>query len=176
MKLSTSLKSLTILGLTTLSLASTSSQAQTGNVHFGGNSNPWMNNASMQQASRIEVLQQRQTQLDRIQDAQMQHILKGMESGKLTSHEAAGLIREHIDIANLERSYLADGRLGPFELDNLEQRLNQAAKHIKWETKDREQAISMVRPGEASYLVGYGNKHERDNRHDEGRPANTGRR
>lgn len=180
MKLSISLKTLAMLSLTTLSLAATSSQAQTGYIYFGGNQapnpwagaapnvNPWMNNQGMQQARHIAVLKQRQIELDQRQDAQMQRILKGMDHGKLTSQEAAGLIREHLDIANLERRFLADGRLGPNEMAHLEKRLDEAAKNIKWEIRDRERTAVMERPGD--------NRHPSEDRRDEGRPGNGARR
>ncbi len=176
MKLSTTLKTLTMLGLTTLSLAATSSQANSGFVSFGGNANPWMTNPAMQQARYQAEMKQRHAQLDQRQDAQMQRILKGMDNGKLTTQEAAGLLREHLAIANMERGYLADGRLGPNELSNLEKRLEVAEKNIKWEIRDRERVASsrdddhLRKPGE------YGQYNDRDYRRDDGRPGDNGRR
>lgn len=152
MKIATQLKTLTMLGLTTLTMAATPSQADNGYFYFGSNpmptpwasvppnANPWMHNPAMQQARYLAAVKQRVADLDKAQDAQMQRILNGMESGKVTAAEAVGLIREHVAIANLERKYTADGKLGMNELESLEQRLAEAARHIKFETKDREKS------------------------------------
>jgi len=158
----TTLKKLALLGLASLSLAAASSQADNsydyGNydrvpnvnpwVGAAPNLNPWINRPGYQQARFAAALKQRQAQLDERQDAQMQRILNGMESGRLTLREATGLLREHLDIAKLERGYMADGRLGPNELASLEQRLNEAERHITFEQRDREKADRGDRPGE----------------------------
>ncbi len=169
MKIATTLKTLSLLGLTSLTLTVGTSQADNGYGYYGGapttnpwygaapNANPWAANPAYQQAQIIATMKQRQAQLDQRQDQQLQRILNGMESGKLTSREAVGLLREHLAIANLERSYLADGRLGPNEIVSLEQRLAEAAKHITFEQRDREQVAPAGRPG------------------DTGRPGNMGR-
>jgi hypothetical protein len=170
MKISTTLKTLTMLGLTTLTLAATSSQADNGYGYYGGNpypnpwiggapnANPWMANPAMQHARFLAALKQRQEQLDQRQDAQMQRILSGMDSGQLTSREAAGLIREHLAIANLERTFMADGRLGPEELSSLEQRLAEADRHIMFEKHDREQSGPMGKPGDMGRPGDYGRR------------------
>jgi hypothetical protein len=165
MKLTTTLKTLSLLGLTSMTLAAASSQAANGDGYYGTapnpnpwygvapNSNPWMANPAYQQARIVATLKQRQAQLDQRQDAQMLRILNGMESGKLTSREAVALLREHLAIANLERRYMVDGRLGPNELSSLEQRLAEAERHITFERRDREKAAPFGpgdggRPGE----------------------------
>ena len=160
MKIAATLKTLSILGLTTLALSAASSQADNGYGYYGGNpnsnpwigaapnANPWLANQAFQQARYLAAMKQRQAELDQRQDAQMQRILSGMDSGKLTSREAADLLREHLAIANLERSYMSDGRLGPDELISLEQRLAEADRHIMFEKHDREQSRPMGRPGD----------------------------
>lgn len=160
MKITTSLKTLTLLGLTSLTLASAASHADSGYGPYdrapafnpwGGvsqNANPWMNPQVQQQARIAAEMKQRQAQFDQRQDAQMQRILKGMEQGKITLREAVDLLREHVAIANLERSYMADGRLGPRELVSLEKRLEEAAKHIKSDLTDREKVGQNDRPGD----------------------------
>ena len=62
--------------------------------------------------------------------------------------EATSLLREHLAISALERDYQADGRLGPNELRDLERRLDEASRHIVFESKDREQYGHMGRPGD----------------------------
>lgn len=182
MKITTSLKTLTMLGLATLSLAATSSHADNGYMYYGPNqnpnpwlgagpnANPWMANQGMNQARLFVAMKQRQEQLDQRQDAQMQRILNGMENGRLTLREATALIREHLAIANLERKYMADGRLGPNELVQLEQRLAEADRNIKFESKDREQAGNMGKPGDKGRPGDY----DRPGDHD--RPGDYGRR
>ncbi len=113
MKIATTLKTMTLLGLTSLTLASGLSQADNGFVSFerapmsnpwAGNAqyaNPWMANPAYQQARIAAEMRERQIQLDQRQDKQMERILNGMENGKLTLREAVDLLREHVDIANI---------------------------------------------------------------------------
>jgi hypothetical protein len=167
MKITTTLKNLSLLGLTSLTLVAATSQADNGYGYYGGpqnpnpwfgtapNANPWMTNPAYEQARIVATMKQRQAQLDQRQDQQLQRILNGMESGKLTLGEAVGLLREHLAIANLERSYMADGRLGPNELVSLEQRLAEAERHITFEQRDREQAPPVGRPSDMGRPGGY---------------------
>jgi hypothetical protein len=159
MKIATTLKTMTLLGLTSLTLSSGLSQADNGFVSFErapmpnpwvGNAqhaNPWMANPAYQQARIAAEMRERQIQLDQRQDKQMERILNGMENGKLTLREAVDLLREHVDIANMERKFISDGRLGPRELVILEKRLDEAAKRIVFEKKDREKVTQIERPG-----------------------------
>jgi hypothetical protein len=175
MKLTTSLKTLAMLGLTTLTLATGSSQANGGFVTFGSNANTWASHSAVHQTRYQAEMKHRQAQLDQRQDAQMQRILKGMDNGKLTSREAADLLREHLAIANMERNFLVDGRLGANELAHLEKRLDIAAKNIKWEIRDRERMASLAGFEDprklGTYGSYYGSYHERDDRRDNGRPG-----
>ncbi len=144
------LKTLALFGLTSLTLIAADSQADNRYGYFDAAptpwvnpaavANPWLANSAYQQQARLyATMKQRQALLDQAQDAQMQRILAGMDSGRLTSREAAGLLREHLAIANLERGYMADGRLGPNELVDLEQRVAEADKHITFDQNNREQ-------------------------------------
>jgi len=149
MKIVTTVKTLSLLGLMSLTLAAGTSQADSGYVYFGNApaANPWLAGMGYQQANYYASMKARQTQLDQRQDAQMQRILGGMDDGRLTMREATDLLREHVAIAALERNYLADGRLGPNELRDLEQRLDEADRHIMFEKNDREQRGQPDRPG-----------------------------
>ena len=140
MKIAQNLKSLTLLGLTALTLAAPASQAESGYIIFGNppQANPWLNGPAYQQARFQAMLKERLARLDQRQDGQMRFILDGMEEGRLTSREAVRLLREHVAIANLERKYLADGRMGPNELDDLERRVVEAGRRIEQELRDRE--------------------------------------
>lgn len=152
MKIATPLKTLTMLGLTTLTLATGSSQADNGYFYFGGNpnANPWLAGPSHQQVY-FAAMKQRVAQLDQRQEAQLQRILIGMEAGWLTMREATGLLREHLAISSLERRYMLDGRLGPNELASLEQRLEEANRHIVFESRDRDQRGQASRPDDRSH-------------------------
>lgn len=160
MKIATTLKTLTLLGLTSLSLASGVSQADNGFVYYerapmhnpwAGNAqhvNPGLENAAYQPARFTAELKERQKQLNQRQDRQMQRILKGMETGKLTLRESIGLLSEHVEIANMERDFISDGRLGLRELAILEKRLDEASMRIMVEKKDREKVVQIERPGD----------------------------
>ncbi|MDO9225402.1 MAG: hypothetical protein Q8M09_14170 [Pseudomonadota bacterium] len=152
MKIANTVKTLTLLGLTTLTLAAASSQADPGYGYgyYNGNQNfnPWLNGPAYQQARQQAVLKERQVQLGLRMDSQLQRILGGMEDGRLTLREASGLLREHLAISALERGYMADGRLGPNELINLEQRLDEANRRIMFEKHDRESVGQKGRPGD----------------------------
>lgn len=148
MKFTTTLKTLTMLGLTSLTLATTTSQADSGFGYYGGyqNANPWLASPANQQARYVAAMKERVAKLDQRQDFQMQRILGGMETGKLTMREATSLLREHLAISALERNYMADGRLGSDELNDLERRLDEANRHIMFEKNDREQRGDMGHP------------------------------
>ncbi len=188
MRTATFLKTLTLLGLTSLTLAAASGQADDGYGYYGrapqvnpwagapATGNPWMNNAAMQQARFAAALKQRQAQLDQRQDAQMQRILNGMESGRLSLREATALLREHIAISNQERAFMADGRLGPNELASLEQRLNEAERHITFEQSDREKAERRGRPEDMGHRGEAGHPGDSDRRGDTGHFGENGRR
>lgn len=150
MKLATTMKTLALSGLTVLTLGAAPSQAEGGFVYFGGNpnANPWLNGPAAQQARYHATMRERLARLDQRQEAQLQRILGGMENGKLTMREATGLLREHLVISTMERNYMIDGRLGPNELRDLEQRLEEANRHIAFENNDRDQRGEMGRPGE----------------------------
>lgn len=151
MKVARTLKTLTILGLTTLTLGAASSQADSGYYPYQGANpyaNPWLNAPAYQYARHQVNLRERQAQLDQRLDNQLQRILKGMEAGKVSMREATALLREHLEINALERRYVADGRLGPNELAELDRRLDAANRHIVFEAHDRDQRGPVGGPDE----------------------------
>jgi hypothetical protein len=147
-------KGLPLLGAATFAVAAVAAvaavpaHADTAYGYYGTpGPNPWVAYPAYPQARAYAVLKQRQAQLDQRQDTQMERILNGMGSGRLTLREAAGLLREHVATANLERQFMFDGRLGPHELAMLELRLNEAARHITFEQQDRDRAHAPGYPG-----------------------------
>ena len=60
----------------------------------------------------------------------------GLRSGNLSRNEARGLIREQKEINQMQRHYLADGRLSRDEWRQLDHRLDRAADDIRAEKYD----------------------------------------
>jgi hypothetical protein len=137
MKLANSFKTLALVGATSLTQIAGTSQADPGNNQ--AYKNGWMSGPPPGQM-RPGPFKQELLRFDQRLDTQLQRILNGMETGKLTMREAVGLLREHVAINNLERQYLGDGRLGPNELRDLNYRLDQASRHIVFENRDGERA------------------------------------
>lgn len=148
MKAATTLKTLGLAGLASLSLFAGASQADGDyNPAFNAGFNPWMPAPAYQQMQYRAAMKQQIDQFDQRLDNQLQRILNGMENGKIDMREAVGLLREHVAINNLERQYLADGRLGPNELRDLDRRLDAASKHIMFEKHDDDRRPGFGRPG-----------------------------
>lgn len=131
MNIAKTVKTLCVVGVTSLGLYAGASQAD----YDGYRGNPYM---SAPQGQYHAGFKQQLDQFDVRMDRQLQRILNGMEQGKLTLREATVLLREHQEINALERQFMRDGRLGPRELADLDRRLDVASKHIQWENKDRE--------------------------------------
>lgn len=75
--------------------------------------------------------------IDTRQHQQVEQIMRGLRSGELSRHEARDLIREQKEIEQLQRHYLADGRISRDEWLLLDRRLDQAARDIHAEKHDR---------------------------------------
>lgn len=140
MKMATPLKSLMLAGIAGLTLAAGASHADFGRPGpEAGPYNPWLAGTHYQQMQYQAAMKEQLARFDQRLDNQLERILRGMERGQLTLAEATGLLREHTAINALERRYLADGRLGPRELRELEERLDKAGEHIRFEKHDFEQ-------------------------------------
>jgi hypothetical protein len=75
--------------------------------------------------------------IDARQHQQMEQIMHGLRSGELSRHEARDLIREQNEIEQMQRHYLADGRISRDEWLQLDHHLDQAARDIHAEKHDR---------------------------------------
>jgi len=75
--------------------------------------------------------------IDARQQQQMEQIMQGLRSGELSRHEGHDLIREQKEIEQMQRHYLADGRISRDEWLQLDRRLDQAARDIHAEKHDR---------------------------------------
>jgi len=74
--------------------------------------------------------------IDTRQQQQMAQIMHGLRSGELTRHEARDLMQEQRVIEQMQRHYLADGRLSRDEWLQLDRRLDRAAHDIRAEKRD----------------------------------------
>lgn len=74
--------------------------------------------------------------IDARQHHQMERIMRGLRSGELSRHEARYLMREQRNIEQMQRQYLADGRISRDEWLQLDRRLDQAARDIRAEKHD----------------------------------------
>jgi hypothetical protein len=135
MKFANTMKTLCIVGLTTLGLSAGTGHADFDGFGQRGYQNPYMPTPEVRHP---QGFRQQIGQFELRMDQHLQRILYGMESGRLTMREAVGLLREHQAINALERQYLADGRLGPRELFDLDRRLDQASRNIAMEMRDSE--------------------------------------
>jgi len=74
--------------------------------------------------------------IDARQQRQLEQIMHGLRSGKLSRHEADGLILEQRRIERMQRHFLADRRLDRDEWLALDRRLDHAAEDIRAEKRD----------------------------------------
>lgn len=76
--------------------------------------------------------------VDQRQQRQERRIQQGIQSGQLTSQEAARLQAEQTRIRNEEAAMKADGKLDPAERRELQRDLNRSSRHIAKEKHDRQ--------------------------------------
>jgi len=134
MKVANIVKTLGVVGAASLSLQAGSSQAES--YFYANYDNPWLSVPEYRQMQHRGGFREQAKVFDERMDRQLQRILKGMESGALNMREAVALLNEHVAIEKMERQYLADGRFGPYELRDLEARLDRASKNIFFEKHD----------------------------------------
>jgi hypothetical protein len=133
MNVTKTFKTLALVAVSTAGLYAGASQADFPGR--GGYYNPYM---PAPQVQHHQDFRNQVADFEKRLDMQLQRILKGIEAGKLTRDETIELLREHQAINTLERQYLADGRMGPRELADLDRRLDVAARNIKSEKRDRD--------------------------------------
>lgn len=83
--------------------------------------------------------------IDQRQVQQRARIDQGIRSGELTPMEAQRLIGEQREIERMQRAYMADNRLSPFERQRLMNELDEASNDI-WNQKHDAQARPTFRP------------------------------
>ncbi|HYP69107.1 MAG TPA: hypothetical protein VEP67_12770 [Thiobacillaceae bacterium] len=98
------------------------------------------NSRAMQESNRLAG------QIDARQTRQHDRILEGLRSGELTQNEVFNLMQEQRGIRQQERLFLADGFLGPREFERLNQALNRADEHIRFEKHDQESRSGYPEP------------------------------
>jgi hypothetical protein len=105
-----------------------------------GHSEYQQNMRAMQESFRLA------RQIDERQDNQLDRILAGLRTGKLTQNEFFNLMQEQRDIRQQERQFLADDFLEPREYESLNQALNRASDHIRIEKHDQENSNGFPEP------------------------------
>ncbi len=126
---------LLVSALLTMGLIGIQTQAMADDDHNfprWGHGEYQQNVRAMQESIRLSA------QIDERQDNQLDRILAGLRSGKLTQNEFFNLMQEQRSIRQQERQFLADGFLGPRESESLNQALNRADEHIRFEKHDQE--------------------------------------
>lgn len=140
MNVTKTFKTLALVAVSTAGLYAGASQADFPG--HGGYYNPYMPAPQVQHQrdfrNQVEAFEKRL-------DNQLQRILKGIEEGRLTRGETIELLQEHQAINTLERKFLADGRMGPRELAELDHRLDVASRNIKSENRDRQRVAANPR-------------------------------
>lgn len=102
----------------------------------------WGHGGRWQEQRALAESQRLASQIDDRQDNQFDRIMQGFRSGRLTQNEFFNLMQEQRSIHKQERQYLADGWLTPREFDALNQSLDQAGAHIRYEKHDRDAAYN----------------------------------
>jgi hypothetical protein len=93
-----------------------------------------------QNVKALQESQRLSNTIDDRQDNQLDRIMEGFQTGKLTQNEFFSLMREQREIRKQEHQFLSDGFLGPREYDVLNQALDRAGSHIRFEKHDRDAA------------------------------------
>lgn len=88
------------------------------------------------QHDRHGVSAQLQREINQRQHQQRERILAARERGRLTPHEFRSLMATHRDIKQMERRFLADGRLDRREYQQLDRALDRAGHEIRREARD----------------------------------------
>lgn len=88
--------------------------------------------------------------IDQMQARQRLRIEQGIRSGDLTRREARRLMTEQWQIERMQRQYMADNRLNPFERQRLMVELEQASRDI-WREKNDAQERNDFRPARFAY-------------------------
>ena len=81
-----------------------------------------------------------QREINQRQEFQRERILAARERGQLTQREFRRLMADQREIRELERDFLADGRLSRHEYERLDRALDAARRDIRDEARDYAQA------------------------------------
>ena len=106
----------------------------------------WGDSDHQQNLRTLQVSYRLSGQIDERQNRQHDRILQGLREGSLTQSESFNLMQEQRSIRRQERQYLADDFFGPREYESLNQALNRADEHIRFEKHDQEARYSHPEP------------------------------
>lgn len=150
MKSSTINTTLGLIALATMSFAASNAQANHdtterfntpyyGQPSYGQPSNgQW--GYGRRHAQRAN--QQRLTEIDARQAQQRDRIKQGWQNGNLTHPEYHALLAEQQFVRSMERDFMADGFLSPFEFRKLDNALDTADRNIRAEKHDHDTRAS----------------------------------
>ena len=85
---------------------------------------------------------QRLAEINARQAQQQDRIRQGMQNGTLTRREFRSLMSEQQYIRSMERDFIADGFLSPFEFRKLDHALDVAGRNIRMEKRDYDSRTS----------------------------------
>lgn len=71
-------------------------------------------------------------------DRQENRIMRGKHNGQLTRYEFRALMQDHRELRYMQREFMADGFMSPFEYRRINRALDQASEQIAAEKHDRE--------------------------------------
>ena len=128
-----------LIALATMSLAA--SHAQANHDTSQRYDRPYGHNWEEREHYRPRHSQQdnhRIAEINARQARQQDRIRQGMQEGELTRREFRALMSEQHYIRSMERDFMADGFLSPFEFRKLDQALDVSARNIRMEKRDHD--------------------------------------
>lgn len=148
MKSSTINTTLGLIALATMSFAASNAQANDTQERFNtpygqtwsGQTRNGRGNYGPRHAQRAN--QQRLAEVDARQAQQQERIKEGWQNGDLTHPEYHALLSEQQYIRSMERDFMSDGFLSPFELQKLDNTLDMADRNIRAEKHDHDTRAS----------------------------------
>lgn len=144
MKNSVTNTTLGLIALATMSFAASNVQAshdtpQRFNAPYG---QTWNERGDYGPRHGQRANQQRLGEINARQARQQDRIQQGMQNGTLTRREFRSLMSEQQYIRSMERNFIADGFLSPFEFQKLDHALSAAARNIRMEKRDHDSRTS----------------------------------
>ena len=138
MKKSVTNTTLGLIALATMSFAASHAQAnhdspQRFDTPYG---QTWQEREDYGPRHGQRANQHRLAEINARQAQQQDRIQQGLQNGALTRREFRALMSEQHGIRSMERDFMADGFLSPFEFKRLDRALDMAGRNIRMEKHD----------------------------------------